>query len=97
MCECTNARRPNCNVQSTKFVGAMYLYEDESQYFGFFPLNFVDSLAESSYDLVYTVMDRFITVVLSSEESGLVSSHQLEEVGKNITVMHSDISPYLRP
>lgn len=59
---------------------SLFLYEDESQYFGFFPFSFIDSLTSKSYEVIYTVVDRFITIILASEEANSLSHHQIEEV-----------------
>lgn len=57
-----------------------YLYEYETQYYGFYPLIFVDRVINAVNELIYASIEKFLTILQSSDEINLISSHQLEEV-----------------
>ena len=59
---------------------APYLYEKETEYFGFYPIQFVDRVINAANEIIYQSADRFLNILHSShDELSLISSFQLEE------------------
>lgn len=57
-----------------------HLYLDETQYFGFYPLSLMDDFSVSSYDIIYSIADKFITMILASSECTNIPQQAIEEV-----------------
>jgi Mis12 protein len=69
-----------------------YLYEKETEYFGFYPVQFVDRVINAANEQIYESADRFLTVLQASEESSLISPFQMEEgLLKLLTLMESAV------
>lgn len=69
-----------------------YLYEKETDYFGFYPLQFVDRVINAANEIIYQSADRFLNVLHSSDELSLVTSFQLEEgLLKMLTLLESAV------
>ena len=61
-----------------------HLYRDEAQYFGFYPLSLIEDFSVASYDIIYGVADKFITMILASPECSMISQETIEEVSATL-------------
>lgn len=70
-----------------------YLFVQETRYFGFFPLVFVDRIINVVNEMIYSSIERFYTLLYSSEEvHKQLSPFQIEEgLSKVLTLMESAV------
>jgi hypothetical protein len=73
-----------------------YLFVSETQYFGFFPLSFVDRIINTVNELIYASAERFFTVLYSSEQvHSQVSPFQIEDgLSKMLTLMEASVDKH---
>lgn len=72
-----------------------YLFEMETRYFGFDPVQFVDLAIVIANETIYLAAERFLTILHGSEESSQLSPFSLEEgLLKLLTLLESNVDKH---